>query len=506
MNAYRSPAAPDLPFHEYVRQSLAGSSSDVEVFPTADRLAKLRVQIGGEGPIVLVDDTVMRSCKAGLLLTTHALYTLNDGRRLDLSLVTGGPFYPDGDDEAGYIETTQGPFSFTPFTQSETRAALERLIEIVVAWSRGDRVGRYAELAMRGPISSAAAQVLLSSPHVLPPWNVNRKKREGLRVFARGMDYLGGEEVLAVIDETALGKCDEGVVFTDRALYVRCEAASAPDDTFAVPYAYLMNVTAKSGILGRKVILATSFGPREISLISKTKAADAVHRFLMGVLQVPPAARLEPRPASAPMSVDPLLTARVEALGLAAEVAADLRARLFVQEKNERWGRGGNQGWSMSPLSLADLRAAVPYVLGAPHAEHWDGRVLTLDFTLRQDGSGAGGALASSAVGVALLATVGIGWISVPKGPTIHNVRLRAYEMGGGSGIRVTGLGAVEIEAPEIANTVDTKLVSLEREILHRRCLLGLDMPATALLSVDDGALAARGHEIGMRARSAPVA
>ena len=107
---------------------------------------------------------------------------------------------------------------------------------------------------------------------------------------------------------------------------------------------------------------------------------------------------------------------------------------------------------------------------------------------------------------VALLATVGIGWISVPKGPTIHNVRLRAYEMGGGSGIRVTGLGAVEIEAPEIANTVDTKLVSLEREILRRRCLLGLDMPASALLSVDDGALAARAHEIGMRARAAPVA
>ncbi len=71
MNAYRSPAGPELPFHEYVRQSLAGSSKDVELFPGADRIGKLRFQIGGEGPLVLVDDTVMRSCKAGVLLTTH---------------------------------------------------------------------------------------------------------------------------------------------------------------------------------------------------------------------------------------------------------------------------------------------------------------------------------------------------------------------------------------------------------------------------------------------------
>jgi hypothetical protein len=117
MSAYRSPGAAELPFHEYVRQQLAGVK-EIEIFPRPDRLAKLRFSIGAESPLVLVDDTVMSSCKAGILLTTHAIYMLIDGRRVELSIIRGGPYHPRGEDEAGYIDTTQGAFPFAAFTQA----------------------------------------------------------------------------------------------------------------------------------------------------------------------------------------------------------------------------------------------------------------------------------------------------------------------------------------------------------------------------------------------------
>jgi len=486
---------PELPFYEYVRQNFTGLPQEVQVHPTPDRLAKLRFPINGEHPLVLVDDTIMQSAKVGILLTTNALYSLADGQRLDLSLIRGGPHYPNGEDEAGFIDTPNGPFAVPQLTQDYARGALHRMVEIVVAWNHGERTSAPAELALRGPVTRAALHVLHAAPKVLTPWGVSRKKREGIRLFSRGMDHPSGEELLAVIDETTLGKGDEGVVFTDRAVHVRNEAASSPNDFFNVPYAHIQNVTPKRGLLERKLVLATSLGPREITLITAADAADAVHRFFMTVLQMPPHQRHDPRPPNAPLLGDRVLHTCVDGLGLTPEVAGDLHARLVLQHQNEQWGRGERQGWAFSPLSLGDLRAALPYVLGQPVGEHWDGTVMTLDFSLPMN------------IGLAMFATVGIGWISVPKGPKISTVRCRAYAQPGGSGIRVTGIANhAELEAPAIANAVDSGLVRVEQEILRRRCILGPDMAAAELLSVDDDSVARRAHELSVARSPAPTA
>jgi hypothetical protein len=141
---------------------------------------------------------------------------------------------------------------------------------------------------------------------------------------------------------------------------------------------------------------------------------------------------------------------------------------------------------------------ALPHVLGEPTAEHWDGQVLTLDFTLRQ-GSGVAGAAVSSAVGLALLATVGIGWVSVPKGPTFKHVRCRVCRLPGGSGLRVTGFSGGEVDAPEVAAAVDSGLVVVEQEVLRRRCIMGPDLPVQTLLAIDEATLDQRVRELHAR-------
>lgn len=503
MSAYRSPPV-ELPYHEYLRQWLAGDP-DIELFPAPPRLAKLAWPIHGEAPLVLLDDTVMHSLKAGFLLTTHSLYTLGDGRRIDVTTLRGGPHYPRGTEQPGYLDTTAGPFPFAAIGTAETRGRLERLVDVVCAYGRGDRSSPYEALARRGPVSYAATTTLLASKDVIPPWGLPAQKRDGLHLFSHGMDHIGGEEPLAVIDETSLGACDEGVIFTDRALRVRNENASEGQQEYVVRYTDLVHASFGSVVFGRSINLRTTQRIHELQLIKNEDAVDHVMRFLGAVMHLPPHARYEPRP---PGNVgDAMLHAYITGLALPQEIEADFRQRVLVQHMNERWGRGDREGWAISPLSLADLRFALGTVLGPPMMHpHWDGRIETADFSLHQRGPGAG-AVASSVVGIALLATVGIGWISVPRGPTITSVRVRTIQMAGGAGMSVTGFaGRVESHAPQIAERIDDKLFHVEHEIMRRRCILGPSLPCHELFAVDDATLAARAAALVTASSSAGAA
>jgi hypothetical protein len=153
-----------------------------------------------------------------------------------------------------------------------------------------------------------------------------------------------------------------------------------------------------------------------------------------------------------------------------------------------------------SPLSLADLRYSLCAVLGEPLQRHWDGVTETLDFRLRQDG-GTGGAILSSAVGIALFATVGFGWVSVPSGPTITTVRFGLREAPCGSVYSVHGLAGWQyLPSPAVEAQVDAGLLPIEREMLRRRIAFGALRDPREIGAWAPEPIAARLHELVSRA------
>ncbi len=474
-----SPPPAELPFHEHIRQQLAGDR-DIAVYPEP---AKLKgVWLGpGEAPLALVDASVFGNASSGVLLTTSALRVLGEGRQVDVASIVGGPHFPHGDEQAGYVDTAHGPFVLSQYTR-EVSARVGRVIEAVVAYARGDRASPYATLAARGHIAHAAVATLLSTPQLTPPWNVHAFARPGVQRILRGLDHLSGETPLAILDETTGGSSDEGVVITTHGVHARSESASDRDAHFNVPHAWLLSAVHKGGVLGQGVELRTAQGLRSISLIRNSESARPLAAFFHAILAIPPHARFD----AGPLAPDPVLSRTIAEMPATAQVRGDLDARARLQLANERWGRGAREGWLMSPLSLADLRAALGAALGAPLARDWDGVHETLDYPLQRGGVGAGH-IASSVVGLALLATVGVGWVSAPHGPRVSAIRCRLRDLGAFTGLSLHALSSQgEVHGSDVVDAVSRALVPAERDVLTRRVRRGPDVASDALFYEPD--------------------
>jgi hypothetical protein len=496
MNAYRTNQ--EGSFADYLKDHVF-SSEHVLVNPPAQVVAKTKARVGNEMPAVMIDDTVFGTGKSGFLFTSHALFVLYDGRRIDLGAITGGPHYPRGDDDPGYLDTAQGPVMVPNLALDARRAVFATCIQKVVAWNLGDRASPLEAVRAAGPISAAACACLFGAKRVEPAFAMDEKRIAEARALTSGMDHSGGERLIAVLDETATRVCDEGLAFTDRQL--RWRKDGAPDVDIGIPYAAIWRVGLGGGTFGRKILLQTNVAQHDIELISASDAVDACIRFLGTVAAMPPGDRME---ASLPGERRfPSIEAEFRALegairrGLDAELGADLARRLDLHARNERFGRGARAGMMLSPLSLADLRYALCAVLGEPLARHWDGATETLDFRLRQGGGSAGGAALSSAVGLALFATVGFGWVSVPRGPTITIVRFSVREVGGASAFTVHGAsGHSFVPSLELNASIDRGLQPLEREMVRRRVAFGPAIDPRELGAYAPQAIAARIAEL----------
>jgi hypothetical protein len=170
----------------------------------------------------------------------------------------------------------------------------------------------------------------------------------------------------------------------------------------------------------------------------------------------------------------------------AQQPAADLTARVVLLDRTSTLGRGMSEGWWLSPLAVTDLTQAFFRVLGEPSASWPQSSLLTFDFDLKAN-RGVGKAVASSAIGLAALGLLGVGWISTPGGPPLTHLRVSLCSTPFSSGFTIlgvtsqSGMQPLSDNAPKVLEKIFNLLSQIESEFLLGRCLYGWDEPMDQL-------------------------
>lgn len=329
-----------------------------------------------------------------------------------------------------------------------------------------------------------------------------------------GLDHPNEEQPLALLrydfpDRGETIGSMASLVVGDRRVFGRLKATNIPDWTFDVRYADVTSSRFESGLLNTKLHLEVA-GRRLTFPIWGTQLRD----LFLGVQRLAPADRWAPPPPPAPHEGDPTgaLAAFSRAISGDARVGALLRvihegsrggvvadgaarvAQVELLDRQLRLARGMNQGWWLTTLSPSVLESLLVELLGAP-LQRWDepgGAGLDLPLSGR-----SGSSFASSVVGVALLATVGVGWVTLPRGPAPRLLRAQIVGRPWGSGLSLQAssggaFAALSSFAPELTRAISSALARVEPRALLTETLLGPAEHASQLLSVPREALEQR--------------
>jgi hypothetical protein len=193
-----------------------------------------------------------------------------------------------------------------------------------------------------------------------------------------------------------------------------------------------------------------------------------------------------------------MITAAYKSGAIAAELGGDLTARVALANRTTRLGRGKKNGWWLSSLSAADLAYAFARLLGNPAYFQQQGPIQVYDFNMKN--SGTGKALASSTVGLASAALLGVGWVSVP-GKSINNLRVSLFDMPPLSGFAIDGLTDnhyVPLYGVryELFRQIVEALLEEEIRLTLLRCAFGWQAPAHQLITVPLSAVETRLEEL----------
>jgi hypothetical protein len=302
------------------------------------------------------------------------------------------------------------------------------------------------------------------------------------------------------------------VVLTDRRLLARLHGEQTD-----VPYARVLGARVQKVTLAQKLVIDLAGGSAAIELVTLEKEAPAIAQFLNGVASLPYEQRWAPPPALAtpedPSGAaalaqrlpvpDPrlpillrLIQGGLAAGAMSAEAARDHVERVRLFAVNAAVGRGTSQGMRLSPLHGEDLVAVLSETLGAPVSAAGDHATRLYDFRLTQGGS-VGRAAASTAVGLAALAIVGVGWVSRPGSrSTILRVPLR--HLGSATGFGVLDMANAQRslgqEDPEMLAGLLESIAAAEPVLLLGRILWGWQAPAGGILATPPQAFT---HQVG---------
>jgi len=339
--------------------------------------------------------------------------------------------------------------------------------------------------------------------------------RAALAAAGLGLDHTIGEQAFALADDSAREKYQVFTLVTDRRVCGRF----LEQPRYDVRFAHLIGIDKRGGLLPK---LYAQLSDR-VETIQAPMVTDPLLRFCSRLVTVPPLEREPPaRPLCAPAPDDPsgarqaaawlgvedertsdwlAVVERAHAEGaVPTESAADLVARIVLHHRNVHFGRGMASGRFMSPVSMNDLSNAMVTLFGNPVA-HQEQPVRALDFDSRLR-SQTGRAIASSAIGLASTALLGIGWVQTARRRG-ERLRLLVADTGSFASYRLqdtTGRGLEALE-PELLASIDVKLLEQEDAILQRRIVLGWGLDTNALLSVDAAAVAERFRSLRGEAR-----
>ena len=337
--------------------------------------------------------------------------------------------------------------------------------------------------------------------------------RYGLSRLGLGLDHTLGEQVLVFCDMSSDPKGDPLTSFlmvSDRRLFGTVGWGS--DAVCNVRFSEIDFVQRKKGVLLGELKLVAG---REVHDLSFGEIEDMLHAFV-GPLTQEPKENREPRqkPLCEPNDEDPtgattalswmplpdprttvILTYLREAHRkgvMPVEIARDFVARTTLAYRNLCLGRGMTQGRHMSPVSANDLSQLMVHMYGNPlqHTEQ-PVRTLVLATKLR---SNVGAAALSSAVGLASLAVLGIGWTR-RAAPSAASFQFMVADTGSFASYRLLQTNStqgLEKKVPGFVDDIHYNLMSLEDALLLRRCVHGWTGGAIELMSADPGDLVQR--------------
>ena len=327
----------------------------------------------------------------------------------------------------------------------------------------------------RHPVHTLVQQHLHRTSTTLHP-NIERGHvRFALACAGVGLDHMAAEQAMVFCDESVRGKFGEYFLFTDRRV-LGCFGETRYD----VRYSQIRELKVETGILTRGVFVTHQDGTKTaLTFGSLLQPAGA---FFTDVVKLAPDQREPPsRPPCAPSEADPtgaeralarlgvpddrtalmlrFVRAAFGAGGMPLEIARDFVTRIVLHHRNVHFGRGMTQGRWISAVSMNDLSNLMVQLFGNPLSVS-EQPVRTLELASSLKSNAVAKAAVSSAIGLASMAVLGVGWVSTARSP-IARFRIMVADTGPFASFRLQGPRGrgLEHESPELAHKIDVRLL-----------------------------------------------
>ncbi len=345
---------------------------------------------------------------------------------------------------------------------------------------------------------------------------------EAVARYGAGIDHAAGEVPLALVkaklDAQAAKARDYSAMYvvTDRRLFGRVEASNIARHQVEVPYAYVSGAPAKPGGLAQSILVP--LGPQQRKLYLAPKQLQAYFAALVGTLP-PPQRTFGPRPLPQRTPQDPTgAWAASQAVGnfdvrtwvplralfeahrrgeVDADAATVLVAPMMQLASGVTYGRDTTpQGGWRTTLPRPVFGPALHAILGAPAAVQPAQAGDIYDFAIGA-GSGAGAAVASTLVGVAALATLGVGWVTTSHGHKLGTLRVHTNETAAGVTFHLFGTSGpgwdpLSLHWWRAVDAIHQALFRIEARYLLGQAVFGSQLAPHELLAVPRQSLEGR--------------
>jgi hypothetical protein len=338
---------------------------------------------------------------------------------------------------------------------------------------------------------------------------------EAVARYGVGLDHDAGEQPLAMVHLELSGRGEDmghyaSYVLTDRRMLGRVNTSDVKLTFSNIPYDAVTGARFEPRILGDRAHVTTAAASHTLYLRARQLCG-----FFQALATIPPDHRRPRGPEPlAPSDVDPCgvwsamqrswtqdvrthLPFRVlheaHRRGIVStEDAKALLPRLMMVARGVLAGRAcKGEAWACA-LPRPVLAQAMGAVLGAPVAHYpaqgASGHEDTLDY-LGSGKSDLGRAVASSAVGLALLATVGVGWVSFSTQKALGALRVVIRDAPWGCSFQLYGAETAQwlplsLNWWRTVNAIHQTLFQLETRYLLALAALGPALPFDQLIGM----------------------
>lgn len=325
-----------------------------------------------------------------------------------------------------------------------------------------------------------------------------------------GLDHTIREAVIAIGDYSMNKDLTIFFMLTDRRV-----AGRRGSIFFHAPIAEITQVVDRTNFVTANLKIHTTRAIADATVGNLTKPLG---NYLTALCQLPPSLRTPPpsplpEPTAEELVSGEWVTAQHAQLSTACqpmlkivtrkfrdgeitiESAKNLLARVFLQSRNELFGRGMWEGRWLSALPIGDLLMVCGWLLGQPVASYPQENLVTSDYSIG-GGSNVGKAVASSAVGFAAAGLLGVGWVSLP-GKSVRAIRILLSGAPGMTYVGIEGMSTSNFEPlsavqPMLLGKFFQALAKYEHLVLSRRALFGWAEDAEQLMNKTDAELEAR--------------